>query len=153
MPLPTPTDTPERAAERAALQISLPAAMELCHLGLGTMVDIRQRFEIESRGGIPGTVHIPLYEVKVMLGHPLSAEEQEALDSGRPTDIDARSFFTTINELHHVRDHILLIVCNSGRRSLYAARMLRNMGYGKALSVGGGFQAWKQGQANASASG
>ncbi|WP_445175138.1 rhodanese-like domain-containing protein [Microcoleus sp.] len=35
-------------------------------------------------------------------------------------------------------------MCNSGRRSLYAARLLRSMGYPKALSVAGGFQAWKK---------
>ncbi len=51
-----------------------------------------------------------------------------------------------INQLHHVRDNILLCVCNSGRRSLYAAQLLRSLGYGKALSVAGGFQAWKQQQ-------
>ncbi|MBL0089659.1 MAG: rhodanese-like domain-containing protein [Ideonella sp.] len=147
MTQPTPSDPPELDAERVQLEISLPAAMELCQLGLGTMVDIRQLFEIELKGGIPGTVHIPLYEVMQMLGHPLTADEQEALDCGEPADIDARGFFTTINQLHHVRDHIVLIICNSGRRSLYAARMLRNMGYGKALSVGGGFQAWKKLQA------
>lgn len=141
-----PAQQAERAerAERAALEISLGSALELCRLGLATMVDIRQLFEIEIKGAIPGTVNIPLFEVKVMLGHPLTADEQEALDCGKPADIDARSFFTTLNQLHHVREHILLIICNSGRRSLYAARLLRDMGYGKALSVGGGFQAWKQ---------
>ena len=51
-----------------------------------------------------------------------------------------------INRLHHAHDNILLFVCNSGRRSLYAARLLRSMGYPKALSVAGGFQAWKQQQ-------
>jgi rhodanese-related sulfurtransferase len=58
--------------------------------------------------------------------------------------VDVQGFFTTINRLHHVHDHIVLIVCNSGRRSLYAARLLRDMGYPKALSVAGGFQAWKK---------
>ena len=43
-------------------------------------------------------------------------------------------------------DRIVLIVCNSGRRSLYAARLLRSMGYQKALSVAGGFLAWKKQQ-------
>jgi len=131
-------------AERATLEISLSSALELCRLGLGTMVDIRQLFEIELKGAIPGTVNIPLFEVKQLLGHPLTPDEQEALDCGKPADIDARGFFTTLNQLHHVREHIPLIICNSGRRSLYAARLLRDMGYGKALSVGGGFLAWKK---------
>jgi rhodanese-related sulfurtransferase len=38
----------------------------------------------------------------------------------------------------------LLCICNSGRRSVHAAQLLRSMGYAKALSVAGGFQAWKQ---------
>ena len=39
---------------------------------------------------------------------------------------------------------LLLLTCNSGRRSLYAADLLRSLGYPKALSVAGGFQAWKK---------
>ena len=126
------------------LEISLAGALELCHLGMGTMIDIRQAFEIDLKGAIPDTVHVPLCEVKLLLGHSLTEDEQDTLDAGRPTDIDARQFFTTINRLHHAHDRILLCVCNSGRRSLYAAQMLRELGYPKALSVAGGFQAWKK---------
>jgi len=130
-------------ADPEALEISLASATELCRLGLGTMVDIRQAFEIELKGAIPGTVHIPLFEVKQLLGHALTEDEQDILDAGKPTEIDVQGFFTMINQLHHVRDNILLCVCNSGRRSLYAASLLRSLGYAKALSVAGGFQAWK----------
>lgn len=139
--------SPELESLRPVLEISLESATELCRLGLGTMVDIRQSFEIEMKGAIPDTVHIPLFEVKRLLGHALTEDEQDILDAGTPSDMDVRSFFTTINELHHVRDHIVLCVCNSGRRSLYAAQLLRSLGYGKALSVAGGFQAWKKRQA------
>jgi rhodanese-related sulfurtransferase len=130
--------------ESRDLEISLDAATELCRLGLGTMVDIRQTFEIEMKGAIPGTVRIPLFEVKLLLGHTLTEDEQDILDAGKPSDIDVQTFFATVNQLHHVRDHILLCVCNSGRRSLYAASLLRSLGYAKALSVAGGFQAWKR---------
>lgn len=140
----TATDKSAHPAEDPPLEISLPSAAELCQLGLGTMIDIRQAFEIEMKGAIPDTVHIPLFEVKQMLGHALSEDEQDALDTGRPSAIDVQDFFTMINRLHHARDNILLFVCNSGRRSLYAARLLRSMGYPKALSVAGGFLAWKQ---------
>ncbi len=134
---------PPRAATES-LEISLAGASELCQLGLGTMIDIRQSFEIEMKGAIPDTVHIPMFEVKQMLGHALSEDEQFAIDTGKPSAIDVQTFFTMINRLHHAHDNILLCICNSGRRSLYAARLLRSMGYGKALSVAGGFQAWKQ---------
>jgi rhodanese-related sulfurtransferase len=134
-------------AEQAGLEITLPTALELCRLELATMIDIRQSFEIEMKGAIPGTVHIPMFEVKLMLGHTLTEDEQDILDAGQPKDIDAMSFFTTINQLHHGRDHLLLCICNSGRRSLTAASLLRSLGYPKALSVAGGFQAWKKLQA------
>ena len=131
-------------ASSPPLEITLPTALELCQLGLGTLIDIRQSFEIEMKGGIPGSVHIPMFEVKAMLGHALTEDEQEVLDAGQPKEIDAQSFFTMINRLHHARDHLLLCICNSGRRSLSAASILRSLGYPKALSVAGGFQAWKK---------
>jgi rhodanese-related sulfurtransferase len=126
------------------LEISLASALELCRLGLATLIDIRQSFEIELKGAIPDTVHVPMCEVKLMLGHTLSEDEQDILDAGQPKDIDAQTFFSTMNQLHHGRDHLLLCICNSGRRSLAAASMLRSLGYPKALSVAGGFQAWKK---------
>ncbi len=134
-------------AEREGLEITLPTALELCQLGLATMIDIRQSFELEMKGTIPDTVHIPLFEVKRMLGHALNDDEQDILDAGQPKDIDAMSFFTMINRLHHTRDHVLLCICNSGRRSIAAASLLRSLGYPKALSVAGGFQEWKKLQA------
>ncbi len=138
------TEAPLSDEERATLEVTLPTALELCRLGLGTLVDIRQTFEIEMKGAIPGTMHIPLFEVKRLLGHALSEDEQDILDAGQPKDMDVMTFFTMINQLHHGRDHLLLCICNSGRRSLAAASLLRQMGYGKALSVAGGFQAWKK---------
>lgn len=137
-------DNPESAASRAVLEISLASAIELTQLGLGTMIDIRQAFELDMKGRIPGTVHIPMIETKRMLGDTLSEDEQDTLDAGRPTDIDVREFFTTLNKIHHAGEQLVLCICNSGRRSLHAAKMLRSLGYGKALSVAGGFQAWKK---------
>jgi rhodanese-related sulfurtransferase len=135
-------DDPVSEVDPSVLEVTLPTALELCRLGMATMIDIRQSFEIEMKGGIPDTVHIPLFEVKLMLGHALTEDEQDILDAGQPKDIDARTFFTMINRLHHAHDHLLL--CNSGRRTLYAAQLLRSMGYPKTLSVAGGFQAWKK---------
>lgn len=135
--------TPSDAAT-PGLEISLGAALELCRLRLATLIDIRQSFEIELKGAIPDTVHVPMCEVKLMLGHTLTEDEQDILDAGQPKDIDAQTFFGTMNRLHHGHDHLLLCICNSGRRSLAAASMLRSLGYPKALSVAGGFQAWKK---------
>ena len=143
------TEETMTAEERAALEITLPSAMELCRLGLATMIDIRQSFEIEMKGAITDTVHIPMFEVKRMLGDSLTEDEQDMLDAGQPKDMDAKTFFTMINKLHHARDNLLLCICNSGRRSLTAASLLRSLGYPKALSVAGGFLAWKKLQADA----
>ena len=140
----TQTTSPE--AERELLEITLPTALEMCRLGLGTMIDIRQSFEIDMKGAIPDTVHIPMFELKVMIGDTLTDDEQDILDAGQPKDIDAKTFFTMINRLHNTRDHVLLCICNSGRRSMAAASLLRSLGYPKALSVAGGFQAWKKSQ-------
>ena len=145
------TEETMTAEERAALEITLPSAMELCRLGLATMIDIRQSFEIEMKGAITDTVHIPMFEVKRMLGDSLTEDEQDMLDAGQPKEIDAKTFFTMINKLHHARDNLLLCICNSGRRSLTAASLLRSLGYPKALSVAGGFLAWKKLQAGAAA--
>ncbi|MCK7491784.1 MAG: rhodanese-like domain-containing protein [Comamonadaceae bacterium] len=54
-----------------------------------------------------------------------------------------KAFFTMINQLHHAHEHLLLCICNSGRRSLTAASLLRSLGYPKALSVAGGFRPGK----------
>lgn len=142
----SPSDSP------ANLEVTLGTALEMCLLGLATMIDIRQSFEIEMKGAIPDTVHIPMFEVKVMLGDTLTDDEQEILDAGQPKDIDAKTFFTMINRLHNAHDHVLLCICNSGRRSVAAASLLRSLGYPKALSVAGGFQAWKKLQATAAGS-
>lgn len=138
------SEAPESPEDSALLEMSLPTALELTRLGLATLIDIRQTFEVEMKGAIPDALHIPLFEVKVMLGHSLTEDEQDILDAGQPKDMDAKSFFTMINQLHHGRDHLLLCICNSGRRSLSAAALLRSLGYPKALSVAGGFQAWKK---------
>jgi rhodanese-related sulfurtransferase len=138
------SEASELPENSAMLEITLPTALELTRLGLATMVDIRQTFEIEMKGAIPDTLHIPLFEVKVMLGQALTEDEQDVLDAGEPKDMDAKSFFTMINQLHNGRDHLLLCICNSGRRSVSAALLLRSLGYPKAMSVAGGFQAWKK---------
>lgn len=141
------SEATELSKDNAKLEITLPTALELTQLGLATLIDIRQTFEVEMKGAIPQSLHVPLFEVKVMLGHVLTEDEQDILDAGVPKDMDARSFFTMINQLHHERDHLLLCICNSGKRSLTAAQLLHSLGYPKALSVIGGFQAWKKLQA------
>ncbi len=142
--LPEPDQSVESPANRAVLEISLESSMELCRLGMAMMFDIRQAFELDMKGRVPGTVHVPLFEVKRLLGKALTADEQEVLDAGAPTAFDALSFIKLLNKAHGGHEDLVLCLCNSGRRSLYAAQLLRELGYPKALSVAGGFQAWKK---------
>ena len=125
-----------------SIEISTGAARELMSLGLGTLIDIRQPFELMLEGEVDGAVPVPLFRFKQLLGHTLSEEEQELLDADEPDARDIRHFLALINEQHVARDRILLCLCNSGRRSLHAAALLRELGYPRSLSVRGGIRAW-----------
>lgn len=140
-----PPDMQDTAAE---LEVSLASALELSWLGLGTLVDVRQSMEIELKGAIPASVHIPLFETPIK-APGLGRSEQAELDATHPTEADSASFLGMIHQLQHVREQIVLCVCNDGQRSLYAALLLRQAGYPKALAVTGGFQAWQRFQAMA----
>lgn len=148
MPL-TTMNVPPDMQDTAEMEISLASALELSWLGLGTLVDVRQSLEIEHKGAIPSSVHIPLFEAHLP-GAALGRPEQTQVDGEQPTEADVQTFLGMIEELQHVRDQIVLCVCNDGQRSLYAAHQLRQSGYPKALAVTGGFQAWQRFQAMAS---
>jgi len=141
-------NVPPDMQDTAELEISLASALELSWLGLGTLVDVRQSMEIELKGAIPSSVHIPLFE-KPLKGTHLDRSEQAGLDATQPTAADSKCFLGMIHQLQHVRGQIVLCVCNDGQRSLYAAQQLRQAGYPKALAVTGGFQAWQRFQAMA----
>ncbi|MEW5791656.1 MAG: rhodanese-like domain-containing protein [Pseudomonadota bacterium] len=128
---------------QADLEIGLSTALELVRLNLGVFIDVRQAFETELEGAIPGAVLLPLFHVKKLLGHRLNEEEQEILDSDVPDEVDVQTFFMRVNQLHYARSQLLFCLCNSGRRSLHAARLLRELGYDKAYSVRGGFREYR----------
>jgi rhodanese-related sulfurtransferase len=123
------------------LEMTPQTAMELQRLNLAVLVDIRQKFELEIQGEIPGACFLPLFQFKRMLGHTLSQLEQDALDEDIPDLHDIQHFLAMINNMHHSKDLILVCVCNSGHRSLNAARLLRLLGYEHSFSLAGGFLA------------
>ncbi len=129
------TNTPQ-------LEISVNAARELVDIGLAVLLDIRQPFELELEGQVDGAVPVPLFRLKQLLGRGLSEEEQELLDADEPDDRDFQHFISLINRHHVTQDQILLCLCNSGRRSLRAAELLRDLGYTRCLSVREGFREW-----------
>ncbi|HDP88678.1 MAG TPA: sulfurtransferase [Thioalkalivibrio sp.] len=124
------------------LEISVTAARELAAIGLAVLMDIRQPFELALEGEVEHAVSLPLFRLKQLLGHQLTEDEQELLDADEPDERDIRHFLALINQHHIGRDQILLCLCNSGRRSLHAAALLRELGYARSLSVRGGIRAW-----------
>lgn len=125
------------------LEISVNAARELVDIGLAVLLDIRQPFELELEGAVDGAVPVPLFRLKQLLGREITKEEQELLDADEPDDRDFQHFIALINEYHVTQDQILLCLCNSGRRSLRAAELLRDLGYARSLSVREGFRGWQ----------
>lgn len=130
----------KESAVNDSLEISVPTALELVRLNLACLVDIRQPFELESEGEIASAVALPLFQFKKSLGHALNEEEQELLDADLPSQQDTQHFFNLINGLHYDKDYILICICNSGRRSLHAAQLLRALGYRRGFSLRGGFR-------------
>ncbi len=128
-------------AQNDPLEMTPQTALELQRLHLAVLIDIRQKFELEIQGEIPGASFLPLFHFKRMLGHNLTSIEQEALDEDLPDLRDIQHFLAMINNMHHAKELILVCVCNSGHRSLNAARLLRLLGYEHSFSLAGGFLA------------
>lgn len=126
------------------LEMSARTGLELQRLNLAVLIDIRQKFELELQGEIPGASFLPLFHFKRMLGHTLSELEQAALDEDVPDMRDIQHFLAMINRMHHAKELILVCVCNSGNRSLNAARLLRLLGYEHSFSMAGGYRALEE---------
>ncbi|WP_298138390.1 rhodanese-like domain-containing protein [Acidiferrobacter sp.] len=126
------------------LEMGAETAKEIIRLKIGTLIDVRQPTEIELEGDIPEAESVPLFDLKKLLGHTLTEEEQEILDCDQPTDRDVRFFISIINKHHYQKGNVLLCLCHSGKRSLHAAMLLRSMGYERAYSVKGGVRAWRE---------
>jgi rhodanese-related sulfurtransferase len=136
-----PTAKTTSQAPDSMLEISIPTALELIRLKLVCLIDVRQKFELEMEGEITGACSLPLFRFKQLLGHQMSEDEHELLDGDEPDTLDVQHFLSNINRLHYTKDCIMLCYCNSGRRSLHAARLLRSLGYERGFSLAGGYRA------------
>jgi len=126
-------------------EISIPTAREMIAIGAGILIDVRQLFELEIEGHLDDAIHVPLFTFKHVLGKPLDKEEQEILDGDVPDKKDAALFVMELNKLYFTHDRpAFLCFCNSGRRSLFAADLLRSLGYRHSYSVRGGWRAWRE---------
>ncbi|WP_437560114.1 rhodanese-like domain-containing protein [Acidithiobacillus sulfuriphilus] len=140
----TGKDTAESNGQSELIEISIPTALELRRLKLACLIDVRQKFELEIEGEIKDSYSLPLFRFKHLLGHNLTQEEQEILDEDIPSMEDIQYFLTMINGLHNTKDCITVCICNSGKRSISAARLLRLLGYSRAFSLVGGYRALKE---------
>lgn len=125
------------------LGIEAALAQQLIRLQIAILIDVRQPFELELEGRVEHAECVPLFNLKKVLGHVLDADEQEVLDSDTPTPTDVQSFLAVMNRNHYQQGNALLCLCNSGKRSLHAAELLRSIGYGRAFSVEGGVRVWR----------
>ena len=77
------------------------------------LLDVRNPHELRSGGVVPGVVNVPLVELEGRLG-------ELPADRGRP----------------------IIVICQSGMRSMSAARLLVKAGYGEVYNLDGGTSAW-----------
>lgn len=125
--------------EYIASEISWDTARELASTGLGELLDVRQPGEIEITPSIAGSKTFPLINMKSIMGRKRSADE---IDMDEDMLIPIGAIISMLNQ-HKDYGRILLCYCRSGRRSLEAAALLRQLGYPNAVSVIGGLNALK----------
>lgn len=82
-------------------------------------VDVRETQEVDSSGGLPGSVHVPRGLLE-FIADPESPMHKSELSSGRQ----------------------LVLYCASGGRSALAAKTLQDMGLSNICHIAGGFAAW-----------
>jgi len=82
-------------------------------------VDVRETQEVESSGGLPGSVHVPRGLLE-FIADPESPMHKSELSSGRQ----------------------LVLYCASGGRSALAAKTLQDMGLSNICHIAGGLTEW-----------
>ncbi len=95
-------------------KISASEAVSLCSQGKMTLIDVRERSEVQASGKAVGAVNIPLMRLADMA------------DSRHP------DFHSCMKQAEEIA-----VYCASGARSRMAERTLRNLGYDKVHNIGG----------------
>lgn len=86
-----------------------------------TLIDIREKDELEQNGAIPGSVHAPRGMIEFYADPSLPYHKPE-----------------------FNKDNRIILHCASGGRSALAAATLKQMGYQNIAHLDGGFKAWKE---------
>lgn len=125
----------------SAPELSVTTAHELASAGLGIIVDVREPWELEFHPSAPGAERLPLFTVRAFCGQPV-ADEDISEEPLADLDTTMATLITMMNR--HAHEHkIILCLCRTGRRSLEAVQLLRNLGYCKAVNIAGGIMAWE----------
>ena len=100
--------------------VSPEAALNSQQSGKSTILDLREKEELDLAGTIPGAIHIPrgMLEFAVDPGHP-------AYKQGITPDMS------------------FILACASGARSALATETLHQLGFDDVSNLEGGFNAWK----------
>ncbi|XP_011502123.1 PREDICTED: heat shock protein 67B2-like [Ceratosolen solmsi marchali] len=95
------------------------------------IIDVRENYEIEETGKLPGSVHIPMHEVTNSL---LSLTNKE--------------FEKKFNRQKPVHDTKIILSCKSGRRSAMTQLDVQKLGYKNVHNYLGGWLDWESHQKN-----
>ena len=89
-------------------------AVKMAETGDITVIDIREHAEVQASGKAKGAIHVPLAALR-MKADPASPEQLPEFRNGKP----------------------VVIYCQTGSRSGFAVRMLRQQGYRRVLDMKG----------------
>nr|XP_028578877.1 thiosulfate sulfurtransferase/rhodanese-like domain-containing protein 3 [Podarcis muralis] len=112
-------------------KVSYKELKELLQSKAILLVDVREKWEIEQYGKIPGSISIPLGEVV------------EALQ------MEPVHFKEIYNQDMPSKSDILVFSCMAGVRSIQALAAAKSLGFSRAQNYAGGFKEWAEYESSA----
>ncbi|XP_077279544.1 rhodanese domain-containing protein CG4456 isoform X2 [Temnothorax americanus] len=91
------------------------------------IVDIREPSEISETGALPGSIHIPMGDVRNVFENFSEEEFREKYGKPKPTT-----------------DTKIIFSCRSGKRSASMRQTMQNIGYARAHHYPGGWLEWEE---------
>lgn len=91
------------------------------------IIDVREPSEISETGVLPGSIHIPMNDVKNVLDNFSEKEFEEKYGKSKPT-----------------KDTKIIFSCRSGRRSASVQKTVQKLGYIQAYNYTGGWLNWQE---------
>ncbi|XP_011267844.1 rhodanese domain-containing protein CG4456 [Camponotus floridanus] len=122
-------DTEIHCENRMALNVDYKQLLEAQKDENILIVDVREHAEINETGKLPGSINIPMDDVKNVFLN-LSKEEFEERYGKHKPDKDTKIIFS----------------CRSGRRSGIVQETVQKLGYTKAYNYTGGWLDWEDKQ-------